>query len=155
MNPLHRIAVWVGPRSWLPRLSPLVVAADRSLQRISRGRLTLLAVCGLPELMLHVVGRRSGVVREVRLLGVPWADGWLVAGSNWGLPREPAWVGNLLAAGTATVRRRGTDYPVTPMLLSGPDRDRAWQRLLDVWPAYAAYAERTSRTIKVFHLVLR
>ena len=87
MNPLTPVAVYLGGRSWLPRLARYVVGLDRLLQRVSRGRVTLAGIGGLPNLVLVVRGRRTGILRRTPLLYVPHAGGYLVAGSNWGGPR--------------------------------------------------------------------
>lgn len=152
MNPVRWLAVQLGRQEWLPRLARQIVGLDHLLQGSTRGRLTLLGVAGLPELMLSVVGRKSGVLRETPLLCVPHGDGWLVAGSNWGQPRPPAWVGNLLAADEAQVRFKGETHAVEPHLLTGPERAEKWALMLQTWPNYDAYAARTDREIPVFHL---
>ncbi len=45
------------------RLLPQITATDKFIQRVSRGRVTLLDIAGLPNLMLTVNGRKSGVPR--------------------------------------------------------------------------------------------
>jgi deazaflavin-dependent oxidoreductase (nitroreductase family) len=152
MNPLRPVAVKLGSQPWLPRFAPAIVGLDKGLQRVTRGRLTLLDLAGLPELMLTVRGRKSGIERSVPLLCTPHDGGWLVAGSNWGGPKPPMWVANLLAADTAEVTYGGRRTTVRAVLLEGADRARAWQVLLSTWPNYDKYAERTDREIKVFHL---
>ena len=62
---------------------------DKLLQRLTRGRLDLLTFAGLPEILLQVPGRKSGVLRSTPLLCVPHGDGWLIAGTNWGGPTAP------------------------------------------------------------------
>ena len=102
--------------------------------------------------MLTVPGRKSGIPRSTPLLCVPHEDGWLVAGSNWGAPKPPAWVGNLDAADRATVTFRGRPTAVTPRRVEGAERAAYWQVMLETWPNYAKYAERTDREIPVFLL---
>ena len=46
----------------------------------------------------------------------------------------PAWVHNLRAAGTATVRVRGREARVRPIELAGPERAAAWARVLTTRP---------------------
>lgn len=76
----------------------------------------------------------------------------LVVASNFGHPRHPAWSTNLIAHPHATVTRDGRATPVTGHLLTGDDRDHAWQQLLTVWPAYATYAHRSGRPLRIFRL---
>lgn len=155
MHLLRPVAVWLGGRPWLTRFTPVIVRVDTAIQRATRGRFTLLSLGGIPELFLTVPGRRSGIARTTPLLCAPVEDGWLVAGSNWGGPKAPAWALNLEAAGEATVEFKGRSYAVTARRLTGDERDRAWQELLAVWPNYATYAARTDREIRVFALTRR
>lgn len=152
MHPTRWLAVRVGGQPWLPRFAPAIVRLDLLLRRLSAGRVTLLGFAGLPELFLTVSGRRSGLPRTTPLLCVPRGGSWLVAGSNWGGPRPPLWVGNLVAAGVATVEFKGHDTAVTARLLEGTERASAWAEMLRVWPNYAKYAARTEREIPVFEL---
>ena len=152
MNLLRPVAIRLGSQPWLPRFAPLIVGFDRLLQRLSRGRLTLLMLAGLPELMLVVPGRRSGLPRSTPLLYVPHPRGHLVAGSNWGDPKPPAWVANLRAADRATVTIHGRTTTVVPRQVRGPEREQIWAHMLRTWPNYAKYAQRTTREIPVFLL---
>ena len=152
MHPTRWLAVRIGRQPWLPRFSGLIVGLDLLVQRLTRGRFTLLSTAGLPEVTLTVAGRRTGIDRTTPLLCVPYGDGWLVAGSNWGAADLPAWVHNLRAASTAGVVHKGTHHRVTARQLEGEERATAWQVMLATWPNYAKYAERAGREIPVFWL---
>jgi deazaflavin-dependent oxidoreductase (nitroreductase family) len=152
MGLLTPLAVRIGSISWMPRLLPQIVTVDKTLHRVTRGRVTLLDIAGLPNLTLTVVGRKSGIPRSTPLLCVPHDGGWLVAGSYFGGPKMPLWVGNLRAAGAATVEAGHTSYDVTVRELEGEERARMWQVMLRTWPNYAKYEERTDRLIPVFLL---
>lgn len=152
MKPNRWLAIRVGRQPWMPKFHDQIVGVDVAIQRLTGGRLTLLSLAGLPEIMLTVAGRRSGTPRSVPLLCVPHDGGWLVAGSNWGAPKPPAWVHNLDAADTATVRFKGRTTTVTPRRVHGTERAECWRVMLETWPNYAKYAERTDREIPVFML---
>lgn len=152
MNPMRWLAIRLGAQPWLPRLAPQIVGFDRLIQGVTRGRVTLLSMTGLPELMLTVAGRKSGIPRSTPLLCVPHAGGWLVAGSNWGQEKPPLWVGNLAAADRATVRFHGHETAVVPRRAEGAERAELWQVMLATWPNYAKYEQRTTREIQVFVL---
>ena len=152
MGLLTPLAVRIGAISWMPRLLPQIVLVDKSLQRVTRGRVTVLDIAGLPNLMLTVAGRKSGIPRTTPLLCVPHDGGWLVAGSYFGGPTVPLWVGNLRAAATVDVRFDGRDHTCTAREVEGEERARMWEAMLETWPNFAKYEERTSRTIPVFHL---
>jgi deazaflavin-dependent oxidoreductase (nitroreductase family) len=149
---MRALAIRLGAQSWLPRLAPVVLGLDRALFTVTAGRVGVLSLAGLPWITLTVTGRRTGLARSVPLLAVPHQDGWLVAGSNWGGPTMPAWVGNLQTAGRAVVTRSGGDTPMTARLVSGTERQDLWAIMLRTWPNFERYAQRTTRDIPVFVL---
>ena len=152
MGLLTPLAVRIGGLSFMPKLLPQVVATDRALQRLTRGRVPLLRVAGLPSLTLTVRGRKSGRPRSTPLLAVPRGDAWLVAGSNWGLAKQPVWVVNLESNPDAHITVHGRTSDVLARRLEGAEREQAWADMVNVWPNYDLYAERTDREIKVFEL---
>lgn len=152
MGLLTPLAVRIGKLPWMPRLLPQVVWVDTRLQRVSRGRASVLGIAGLPNLMLTVPGRRSGIPRSTPLLCVPDGGTWLVAGSYFGGPRMPVWVHNLRAAELAHVRVGRREVDVVAEELSGEERAAAWRTMLATWPNYATYEARTERLIPVFRL---
>lgn len=152
MGLLTPLAIRIGAIPWMPKLLPQIVAVDKAIQRLTRGRLTILDIAGLPNLMLTVVGRKSGIPRSNPLLCVPYGDGFLIAGSYFGGPKTPLWVANLEAAGACTVRVKGRTMRATSRRLEGEERRRAWDHMLKTWPNFARYEQRTTREIKVFLL---
>jgi deazaflavin-dependent oxidoreductase (nitroreductase family) len=152
MNVLTPVAIRIGAIAWLPRFLPQITALDRFLQRVTGGRWSLLRLAGLPGLVLTVAGRRSGIPRSTPLLCVPWHGGVLVAGSNFGGPTAPVWVGNVRAADRVRMRYDGRECEAVPRELTGDERAAAWAHMLQTWPNYQKYADRTGRQIPVFHL---
>ena len=153
MGILTPVAVKLGSIPWMPRLLPQIVACDAAMHRLTGGRLGLLDLGDLPNVVLQVVGRRTGELRRSSLLAVPASgDRWLIAGSYFGDARMPAWVFNLRAAETAQIIVKGVATTVTARELSGDERAEAWARMLTVWPNYARYEARTERVIPVFLL---
>lgn len=155
MGLLTPLAVRIGSLPWMPKLLPQIVFVDKSLQRLSRGRVTLLDVAGLPNLALTVPGRKSGIPRMTPLLCVPHDGGWLIAGSYFGGQKTPVWVGNLRATDAAQVRVGGRTVPVRWREVEDADRAAVWEVMLRTWPNFALYEKRTERTIPVFHLTPR
>lgn len=152
MGLLTPLAVRIGALPFMPRLLPQVVFVDKQIQSVTRGRLTILDVAGLPNLMLTATGRKSGLPRSTPLLCVPDGERLLVAGSNFGQPAEPVWVKNVEADPAVTVRMDGRTTSRVARLLEGEERAAAWQALLGTWPNFALYERRTHRPIKVFAL---
>lgn len=156
-NFLTPVAVWFGRQDATRENSHLVVTVDRWLSRVTRGRVPLLRLAGLPTLTLHVPGRRSGDMRNTPLLCASWRNGLVIVGSNWGAEKMPAWVHNLRAAGEGEVEMSvyGARLTVDVTELTGADRDAAWDAAVRVWPNYEIYTARTTRQLPVFHLTPR
>ncbi|WP_299572525.1 nitroreductase family deazaflavin-dependent oxidoreductase [uncultured Williamsia sp.] len=152
MGLLTPLAVRIGAVGWMPKLLPVIEKTDVRLQRISNGKVSVLDIAGLPNLTLRVPGRKSGVVRSTPLLCVPRDGDWLIAGSYFGNPKMPAWVHNLRATDTAEIVRGGTPIRVRWRELADAERSAAWQDLLDTWPNFRLYEQRTDRVIPVFSL---
>jgi deazaflavin-dependent oxidoreductase (nitroreductase family) len=151
-NVLTPVAIFLGGISWMPKFLKQITAMDKFLEKISRGRLSFVRIAGLTSLMLTVVGRKSGIPRTTPVLCVPYQDGHLIAGSNFGGPTEPIWVLNIRAASTVGVRINGVDHEAVPREVEGAEREVVWAHMLRTWPNYAKYAVRTGRTIPVFFL---
>ncbi|MCD7437370.1 nitroreductase family deazaflavin-dependent oxidoreductase [Streptomyces lincolnensis] len=126
----------------------------RTNRRIRGGRGTFM---GMEVLILHTVGRRSGQARQTP---VAWfADGedaWLVVASG-GTTRHPDWHLNLLACpDRASVELPGRPaVPVTPRVLDGAERERAWRRIVAAQPRYEKYQRKTDREYPVVRLTPR
>lgn len=155
MGLLTPLAVRIGAIPWLPKLLPQIVWIDRRLQRLTRGRVSILDIAGLPNLTLTVAGRKTGIPRSTPLLCVPHDGRWLIAGSYFGGPDMPVWVGNLRAAGEATITWKREQVPVGAREVEGEERARLWQVMLRTWPNFAKYEQRTDRLIPVFELTRR
>ncbi|KID31387.1 nitroreductase [Streptomyces regensis] len=134
------------------RLAPAIVWADARLQRLSRGRVTLVGIAGLPSMRLVTTGRRTGLPRETNLLYLPDRDAYIVTGSNWGRPSEPAWAHNLRADPRACVVVGGRATAVQARELTGMDREATWRRLLAFWPGYAMERDEAGRDFPIFVL---
>jgi len=152
MGLLTPLAIRVGSIPWLPRFLAQIMWFDKLLQRVTGGRLTLLDVAGLPNLMLTAIGRKSGVPRDTPLLCAPYGQDILVAGSNFGSDKEPMWVKNVEANPNVTVRFRRRSSAMVARRLEGDEREAAWARMLATWPNFAKYEQRTDRRIKLFLL---
>jgi deazaflavin-dependent oxidoreductase (nitroreductase family) len=154
MGLLTPLAIRIGAQPWMPKFLPQVVAVDQRLQKLSRGRLSLLDIAGLPNVLLTATGRKSGQARTTPLLCVPDGERILVAGSYFGGPKEPLWVKNIEANPGVTVRFKRRTSRRVARRISDDDRPAAWAKMLRVWPNFALYEQRTTRQIKLFELVV-
>jgi deazaflavin-dependent oxidoreductase (nitroreductase family) len=150
MGLLTPVAIRLGALKWLPRFLPQITWVDRTLSRLTRGRVTLVRLAGLPSLELTVVGRKSGIPRTTPVLCVPYQDGFLVAGSNFGGPKVPVWVFNVRSADTVKLAVNAKHMTAVPHEVTSEEREALWEHMLKTWPNYAKYAERADRVIPVF-----
>jgi deazaflavin-dependent oxidoreductase (nitroreductase family) len=112
---------------------------------------------GAPIVLIHHVGRKSGkeyVSPLVYLPGDGGDDSIYIFASKGGAPTDPAWYGNLVAAGQATVEVGTSTYPVTVTELSGDERDRVFAEQVKRMPGFGEYEKKTEgiRTIPVLRL---
>ncbi|MER5321624.1 nitroreductase family deazaflavin-dependent oxidoreductase [Streptosporangium roseum] len=105
-------------------------------------------------LILNTVGRRSGQPRETP---VAWfgdgEDAWLIVASGGG-SQHPDWHVNLMAhPDRASVELPGRDaVPVTPHVLDGAERERAWKSITAAQPRYEKYQNNSDREYPVVRL---
>lgn len=151
MSALGTLTRRLGHHRWFGAVARLLVPADRLVGRLTHGRVVALGL--VPSLIITTTGRRSGQPRSTPLLYVPDGLAFVVIGSNWGQPHQPAWALNLIADPVATVAVRGQRIRVRAQLASGAERDRLWRLLVTEWPAYRTYVQRAGgRDIWIFRL---
>lgn len=110
---------------------------------------------GVPILLLTTTGRRTGEARTAPLIFGRDGDRYLVVASMGGAPRHPAWYLNLTAHPEAIVQVRDRTVAVTAHTASPEEKPRLWAAMQALWPRYATYQERTTRTIPVVVLTPR
>lgn len=136
MNPLQRIIRWRPVYQWVLKSGAVIEPVERLLRWVSGNRIGVLDLAGLPTIRVTVPGRKTGIPRTCTLQAIPDGDVLLVVGSNWARTENPAWSANFLAANHVTVQRRAERFTATVRLLTGQDRQQAWDRILDFWPNY-------------------
>lgn len=154
VNLLTKVGQTLGKQKWFSEAGKRMVPLDLAMQERTGGRVSLLRMIGMPSLVLTVTGRKSGKLRSVPLLYVPYGEDFLVIGSNWGQATHPSWSANLLAHPDASVRVKSREIPVRGRLVTGEERERVWREVITTaWPAYETYAQRAGeRKIRVFAL---
>jgi deazaflavin-dependent oxidoreductase (nitroreductase family) len=107
---------------------------------------------GLPTLLLHTRGRRTGQPRTSALVYAKDGDDLLVVASNGGHRKPPAWLLNLEAEPqvVAQVGVRKRDVIATPLRPGQPDYERLFKLCDKVnRGTYTKYQEKTDRPIPV------
>jgi len=108
---------------------------------------------GMPMLLLHTAGAKSGALRVNPIGYFNIADKLIVVGAYAGADVHPAWVHNLRAH-PRTQAEIGTDtVDVHARELPADERGSVWAQITTMAPTFAAYQDRTDRIIPLFELV--
>ena len=129
-------------------LLALITRLHRFVYRKSGGRIGA-NLGGSRMLLLEHVGRRTGAARSTPLLYVPDGERLIVAASNAGDDRPPAWWLNLRHKPEAAVQVGRDHYRVRAREADAAERERLWPLLEASYRYYADYRERTKREIPV------
>jgi deazaflavin-dependent oxidoreductase (nitroreductase family) len=153
VDPIRRFVDWLSGTAVFTSVAPRIVPrVDRLLYRVTGGRF-MTAQARMAGLMLTTTGHRSGQPLATPLGCLPDDDGsFLVVGSNFGLEHHPAWTTNLLANPNATVGYHRRTIPVVAEMLDDAQRAEIWARLVDEFPNFDQYEDRSGRTLRVFRL---
>ena len=107
---------------------------------------------GIPSLLLHTVGAKTGAARTASLTYARDGDDYLIVASKGGDPKAPGWYHNLKANPSVEINVGPKRFGVTaqPVLPDDPDYARLWQLVNDNNSnRYVAYQKKTSRPIPV------
>jgi deazaflavin-dependent oxidoreductase (nitroreductase family) len=104
---------------------------------------------GIDDLLLTTRGRRSGTLRRTALVYARDGDRYVLAASNNGSDRHPAWYLNLVADPRVTVQVGTRTFAATARTATPEERTRLWALMVATMPSYGGYQEATSREIPV------
>lgn len=157
--PLPRVlrppVAWFSRTAFFRRIGPTIMPPlERGMKRITGGRVQLSGL-GVPTLVLHTIGAKSGLERDIVLMYCPDGDEMLVTGSNFAREAHPAWTANLLAHPEVAVSLHGRRIPVDSRMLGDAEREATWPKLERNWPGYRGYERTSGRTLRVFRLTPR
>jgi deazaflavin-dependent oxidoreductase (nitroreductase family) len=154
-----------GPAGWLstkltaPRpgtvawkLNTKVTALHVRLFQASGGRLGG-TLDGAPLLVLHHVGAKSGLRRQTPAVHMRDGENLVIVASLLGSPKHPAWYHNLRAhPDEVEVDVRGGRRPVRAREADEQEAAALWPRLIETYPPFQTYRERTDRVLPVMVL---
>jgi F420H(2)-dependent quinone reductase len=105
-----------------------------------------------PILLLNTVGRKSGKRRTSPLLYAIDGEDFVIIASKGGASAHPAWYLNLMANPEATVEIEDREVRVKAEEADSEEKSRLWQKMVEMYPAYDAYQEKTEREIPLLVL---
>ncbi|MEZ5117875.1 MAG: nitroreductase/quinone reductase family protein [Candidatus Nanopelagicales bacterium] len=132
------------------RVGPIV---DPKIAHIADGGV-IAKVYGLPFLLLHTTGAKSGQPRTSPLVFLRDGDDFLLVGTNFGQPKHPGWTANLRAHPEAALEVGPVRLDVTALQIEDPDEwAHHWESFKAVYPGYANYLDRRGTlTPRMFRL---
>ncbi|WP_062517630.1 nitroreductase family deazaflavin-dependent oxidoreductase [Demequina gelatinilytica] len=104
---------------------------------------------GTTVLLLTTVGRRSGEARTSPLIYREWDGALIVVASKGGADKPPAWFLNLAAHPEVGVQVRADRFPARARIATAEEKPAMWAAMVEAWPDYDAYQQRTDRDIPV------
>jgi deazaflavin-dependent oxidoreductase (nitroreductase family) len=104
---------------------------------------------GVNDLLLTTRGRRSGKLRRTVLVYAQDGERYVLAASNAGADRHPAWYLNLVADPHVTVQAGARAFAATARTATAQEKPRLWELIVAMMPSYQGYQEATSRDIPV------
>jgi deazaflavin-dependent oxidoreductase (nitroreductase family) len=144
--------------SWLEEnLLPTVLRVHDTVYQKTNGWIGHRTL-GIPSLLLHTVGAKTGAARTASLTYARDGDNYLIVASKGGDPKAPGWYHNLKANPDVEINVGPKRFAVTakPVLPDDPDYARLWQIVnKNNSNRYEAYQKKTSRPIPVVVLTPR
>jgi deazaflavin-dependent oxidoreductase (nitroreductase family) len=107
----------------------------------------------LPFMMLTTTGRKTGRRRTTPVLYLQEGTGLIVVASFGGNDMHPAWYLNLEQSPEAEVIVKGEHRKVLARRLSPEEKKLVWPRLVQLYPQFEAYQQRTHREIPLMRLL--
>ncbi len=107
---------------------------------------------GRPLLLLTTTGAKSGERRTTPMMYVPDGERLLVIASNAGAATHPDWYRNMLAHPQVTVEIGTETFDALATVTEGEERQRLWNRIVELYPFFADHQAKISRQIPVIEL---
>ncbi|HUY97792.1 MAG TPA: nitroreductase family deazaflavin-dependent oxidoreductase [Verrucomicrobiae bacterium] len=119
--------------------------------RANRGRVGG-SFAGVPLLLLHSVGARSGESRIHPMMYLCDGERIIVFASKGGAPTNPSWYHNLRVHPNATIEVGSDRVEVTATEITGAEREILFRRQAARYPRFDEYQAGTPRLIPVIAL---
>ena len=104
---------------------------------------------GAPTLILWTRGRKSGEERLTPLIYGMHGDDPVIVASKGGTPEHPAWYLNLRDDPEVQVQIWGDRFTARARDATPEERPELWKQMVEIWPDYDNYQQKTDREIPV------
>ncbi len=103
-------------------------------------------------ILLTTKGAKTGQPRVIPLMYVPYGNQILAIASKGGAVNHPDWYYNILANPDVTVEVGTEKFETTARILTGAEREKAFEKAVEVFPPYGRYQQEAPREIPVIAL---
>ena len=103
----------------------------------------------LPTLLLTTTGRKSGTPRALPLIYGEDGERYVVIASKGGMPSHPLWYRNLEAQPECDLMVGAKALSARARTAVGEDRERLWEKMVEIYRPYVDYQKATERVIPV------
>ncbi|HEY3606664.1 MAG TPA: nitroreductase family deazaflavin-dependent oxidoreductase [Pseudonocardiaceae bacterium] len=107
---------------------------------------------GAPVIVLTSVGAKTGKLRKAPLMRVEHDGEYAVVASLGGAPKHPVWYYNLIANPHVELQDGPVKKDYQAREVHGEEYTAWLERAIAVWPDYAEYQTKTTRTMPIFVL---
>ncbi|CAN5134009.1 nitroreductase family deazaflavin-dependent oxidoreductase [soil metagenome] len=104
---------------------------------------------GSPLLLLTTKGRKSGEWRRTCLIHGEDDGRQIIVASLGGAPKHPIWYLNLEAHPEVYLQVKGESFAGIARTATAEEKPALWQKMVDIYPDYADYQEKTDREIPI------
>lgn len=104
---------------------------------------------GVRTLVLATTGRRTGTPRRTCLIYGTSGDGYVLVASKGGAESDPAWFMNLEADPSVGVQVGTRRFTARARVASSAERAALWPQMVDIFPLYDDYAQKTAREMPI------
>jgi len=125
-------------------LAKILYRADNFLLWVTRGKLTVTRIVGLPIIQLTTKGAKTGQARTMPLLSIPDGEKIVLIASYFGGKRNPGWYYNLKANPECEARVNGETKKFLAREAFDAERERYFQLGNSYYAGYAKYRERAA-----------
>ena len=105
-----------------------------------------------PLILLTTKGAKTGLPRIIPLMYVPYGNQILAIASKGGAINHPEWYHNVLAHPDVTVEVGDETFGTTARILTGTEREKAFEKAVETFPPYGKYQKKAPREIPVIAL---
>jgi deazaflavin-dependent oxidoreductase (nitroreductase family) len=138
-------------REYIPSSWDWVRDQVEAYERSGGTEATTLMDTGMPIILVHTVGAKTGALRKFALMKVEHDGEYALVASKGGAPEHPGWYHNVLAHPDEVQNQDGPEpFPVDVREVHGDEKAAWWERSVAAYPPYAEYQANTDREIPVF-----